>query len=177
MSARPAEPKMLAWWRKSASRLCTCPAMDIDGFGIFATQREHQGRTSVNAKRVYCVMYTHGLLLQHRPAPLQVQRRHDGKVAVPESNRRWCADGFEFRCENGGPVRVTFALNCRDWEVMSWVATTGDHSGEVVRNAMLAAVKNRFGGALKAPQEIGWLTDNGSGYIADRMLTRVSAQD
>jgi putative transposase len=33
---------------------------------------------------------------------------------------------------------------------------------------MLAAVENRFGNVLKAPAEIEWLTDNGSGYTADK---------
>jgi putative transposase len=140
-------------------------------WGLLRRQREHQGRTAVNAKRVYRVMRTHGLLLQRRPVPPQVQRRHDGKVAVPRSNRRWCSDGFEFRCENGEPLRVTFALDCCDREAMSWAATTGGHSGDVVRDVMLAAVENRFGDTLKAPDEIEWLTDNGSGYIAERTRT------
>ncbi len=33
---------------------------------------------------------------------------------------------------------------------------------------MLTDVKNRFGNVLKRPHEIEWLTDNGSGYTADR---------
>ena len=33
---------------------------------------------------------------------------------------------------------------------------------------MLAAVENRFGTALKAPESIEWLTDKGSGYIAEK---------
>lgn len=140
-------------------------------WGLLRRQRERQGKSAVNAKRVYRVMRTHGLLLQRRPMPPQVQRRHDGKVAVPRSNRRWCSDGFEFRCENGEPLRVTFALDCCDREAMSWAATTGGHSGDVVRDVMLAAVENRFGDALKAPAEIEWLTDNGSGYIAERTRT------
>ena len=137
-------------------------------WGLLRRQREHQGAAAVNAKRVYRVMRTHGLLLQRRPIPPRVQRRHDGKVAVPHSNQRWCSDGFEFRCENGEPLRVTFALDCCDREAMSWVATTGGHSGDVVRDVMLAAVESRFGHALKVPKEIEWLTDNGSGYIAQR---------
>ncbi|MGF6372402.1 transposase InsO family protein [Paraburkholderia sp. RAU6.4a] len=49
---------------------------------------------------------------------------------------------------------------------MSWVATTGGHSGDVVRDVMLAAVEKRFGNVSKAPAEIEWLTGNGSGYTA-----------
>lgn len=46
-----------------------------------------------------------GRIMAPRP-----QRRHDGKVAVSKSNQRWCCDGFEFPCDNGEPLRVTFAL-------------------------------------------------------------------
>ncbi|MGF6261868.1 putative transposase [Paraburkholderia youngii] len=137
-------------------------------WGMLRRQREGRGITPVNAKRVYRVMRAHGLLLQRRPAPPKPQRRHDGKVAVAKSNQRWCSDGFEFRCDNGEPLRVTFALDCCDREAMSWAATTGGHSGDVVRDVMLAAVENRFGNVLKAPTEIEWLTDNGSGYTAEK---------
>ncbi|SAK55063.1 transposase [Caballeronia calidae] len=54
---------------------------------------------------------------------------------------------------------------------MSWAATTGGHSGDVVRDVMLAAVENRFGDVLKAPSEIEWLTDNGSGCTAEKTRT------
>lgn len=140
-------------------------------WGLLRRQRERQGAAPINVKRVYRVMRIHGLLLQRRPLPPRVQRRHDGKVAVAKSNQRWCSDGFEFRCENGEPLRVTFALDCCDREAMSWVATTGGHSGDVVRDVMLAAVESRFGNTLKALEEIEWLTDNGSGYIAERTRT------
>jgi putative transposase len=144
-------------------------------WGVLRREREHRGAAPVNAKRVYRVMRVHGLLLQRRPVPPRPQRRHDGKVAVAKSNQRWCSDGFEFRCDNGEPLRVTFALDCCDREAMSWAATTGGHSGDVVRDVMLAAVENRFGNVAKAPAEIEWLTDNGSGYTADK--TRAFASD
>jgi putative transposase len=144
-------------------------------WGLLRRQRENHLAATVNAKRVYRVMRVHGLLLERRPAPPRPQRRHDGKVAVAKSNQRWCSDGFEFRCDNGEPLRVTFALDCCDREAMSWAATTGGHSGDVVRDVMLAAVENRFGDVLKAPSEIEWLTDNGSGYTAEK--TRAFASD
>lgn len=137
-------------------------------WGLLRRERESAGMTPVNAKRVYRVMKTHGLLLARRPCPIRPARRHDGKIAVSRSNQRWCSDGFEFRCDDGQPLRVTFALDCCDREAMSWVATTGGHSGEVVRDVMLAAVEHRFGNVLKTPGEIEWLTDNGSGYIAEK---------
>jgi len=40
-----------------------------------------------------------------------------------------------------------------------------------VRDVMLQAVENRFAIALKASNEIEWLSDNGSCYIAEETLT------
>jgi putative transposase len=137
-------------------------------WGTLRDERRAMGLVPFNAKRIYRVMNVYGLLMERRPAPPPCpHRRHDGKVAVARSNQRWCSDGFEFRCDNGEPLRVTFALDCCDREAMSWVATTGGHSGDIVRDVMLAAVENRFGAALHTPSEIEWLSDNGSGYIAD----------
>jgi len=144
-------------------------------WGRLRSQRENQRAVPINAKRVYRVMRVHGLLLERRPIPPRPQRRHDGKVAVAKSNQRWCSDGFEFRCDNGEPLRVTFALDCCDREAMSWVATTAGYSGDDVRDVMLAAVEQRFGNAMKTPTEIEWLSDNGSGYIAGK--TRSFAAD
>ena len=114
-------------------------------------------------------MREHQLLLR-RPGVRQDKRRHDGRIAVDRSNTRWCSDGFEFRCDDGTPLRVTFALDCCDREAISWAATTGGHSGDVVRDVMLAAVEQRFGTA-QAAQPIEWLTDNGSAYIDHRTRT------
>ncbi|RQN33313.1 IS3 family transposase [Paraburkholderia tropica] len=136
-------------------------------WGTLRAERESIGLVPFNAKRVYRVMSTHGLSMERRAAPPRPQRRHDGKVAVARSNQRWCSDGFEFRCDNGEPLRVTFALDCCDREAMSWAATTAGHSGDIVRDVMLAAVENRFGDALHTPSEIEWLSDNGSGYTSD----------
>jgi putative transposase len=153
---------------------CRATAIDASGACCEASGKL-QFSAPVNVKRVYRVMRLHDLLLHRRPTRLRIERRHDGKVAVPRSNQRWCSDGFEFRCDNGEPLRVTFALDCCDREAMSWAATTGGHSGDVVRDVMLAAVEHRFGNVRKAPVQIEWLSDNGSGYIADK--TRAFASD
>lgn len=97
------------------------------------------GRHEVNLKRDARVMHTHGLLLARKPVQPRPQRRHEGRVAVDASNRRWCADGFECRCDSGESVRATFALDCCDREAMSWAATTAARTGDIVRDVMLAA--------------------------------------
>lgn len=70
---------------------------------------ESLGRALVNRKRVYRVMRIHGLLLL-RHAGGADERRHDGKIAIAQSNLRWCSDGFEITCANAEKVRVAFAL-------------------------------------------------------------------
>lgn len=128
-------------------------------------RRAQTGRQRVNHKRVYRVMRDYRLLLQrHTGRPLDT-RGHDGRIAVAESNRRWCSDGFEIACDNRERVRVAFALDCCDREAMSWVATTGGITGDLVRDLMIEAVEARFGGT-PPDQPIEWLTDNGSPYVA-----------
>lgn len=128
-------------------------------------RRDSQGRRRVNHKRIYRVMHDYRLLLQrHTGRPLDT-RSHDGRIAVGQSNRRWCSDGFEIACDNRERVRIAFALDCCDREAMSWLATTGGISGEMVRDLMVEAVEARFEDALPQ-QPIEWLTDNGSPYIA-----------
>ena len=81
-----------------------------------------EGHDRVNHKRVYRVMRDEGwLLYRHGEKPVDT-RKHEGKVAVKESDVRWCSDGLELSCDNGEKVRVAFALDCCDREVMSWVA-------------------------------------------------------
>lgn len=117
-----------------------------------------------NHKRVYRVMKLHGLLLDRHAGG--VERRHDGRIAVAEPNRRWCSDGFEIGCDNGDKVRVAFSLDCCDREAMSFLATTAGISGEDVRDLMVAALEHRFGRVNRLPTTIEWLSDNGSCYIA-----------
>lgn len=135
-------------------------------WALLRRSHELSGAPPVNVKRVYRVMREHQLLLR-RPGRRRDTRRHDGRVAVDQSNTRWCSDGFEFRCGDGSALRVTFALDCHDREAISWAATTGGHSGDIVRDVMLAAVEQRFG-AVQTGQTIEWLSDNGSAYIDQR---------
>ena len=124
-------------------------------------RRDGERRQRVNHKRIYRVMRDYRLLLRrHTGRPVDT-RSHDGRIAVSESNRRWCSDGFEIACDNRERVRVAFALDCCDREAMSWVATTGGISGNMVRDLMLEAIDTRFDGSGPT-QPIEWLTDNGS---------------
>ena len=75
------------------------------------------------AKRVLRIMQANKLTLErhtgHRPG-----RTHDGVVIALRSNIRWCSDHFELACRNGEIVRVLFAIDACDREVMGWLATS-----------------------------------------------------
>lgn len=137
-------------------------------------QREAVGDGRVNAKRVYRVMREHGLLLQRHTGRPADTRGHDGRVAVDESDSRWCSDGFEITCDNRQKVRVAFSLDCCDREAISWVATTGGIDATMVCDLMVESVEARFDGKLPT-KPIEWLTDNGSPYIA-RQTQRFAAE-
>jgi putative transposase len=46
---------------------------------------------------------------------------------------RWCSDGFEFNCDNGEKLRVTFSLDCCDREAIDWAASTGGYDSSTCR--------------------------------------------
>lgn len=134
-------------------------------WAVLRRESEREGQPVVNAKRVYRIMKSHHLLLERKPADPCRKRAHKGRVAVSESNRRWCSDGFEFRCDNGEKLRVTFAQDCCDREIIDWAAGTGGYDKETVQDVMLGAIEKRFGRRLPT-EPLEWLTDNGSAYRA-----------
>lgn len=124
------------------------------------------GRRDVNRKRVYRIMKRNGLLLQrYGRGPT---RCHNGVIMTSESNQRWCSDIFEIPCWNGEVVRVSFAMDCCDREVMSYVASTSGISGEMIRDLIVEAIESRFGEVDQVPHRIEWLSDNGPAYTADQ---------
>ncbi|WP_187642926.1 IS3 family transposase [Escherichia coli] len=135
-------------------------------WALLRRQAELDGMPAINAKRIYRIMRQNALLLERKTAVPPSKRAHTGKVAVKESNQRWCSDGFEFRCDNGEKLRVTFALDCCDREALHWAVTTGGFNSETVQDVMLGAVERRFGNELPA-SPVEWLTDNGSCYRAN----------
>ncbi|TFM42580.1 IS3 family transposase [Escherichia coli] len=135
-------------------------------WALLRRQTELDGMPAINAKRVYRTMRQNALLLERKPAVPPSKRAHTGRVAVKESNQRWCSDGFEFRCDNGEKLRVTFALDCCDREALHWAVTTGGFDSETVQDVMLGVVERRFGSELPA-SPVEWLTDNGSCYRAN----------
>lgn len=123
-----------------------------------------EGKSPVNHKRVYRIMKMNNLLLQQHAG--RASRVHDGTVVMMRSNLRWCSDAFEIACWNGERIRVAFSMDCCDREVMSYVATTGGISGDLIRDLIAESIEARFGMVDKVPRKIQWLSDNGPAYIA-----------
>lgn len=131
-------------------------------------QRVKTGKPGLNHKLVYRLMRAHGLLLPK--GSNRVERAHEGKIAVSESDTRWCSDGFEIPCLNGEKVRVAFSLDCCDRDILAYVATTTGITGHMIRDLMVLSLEARFPQGIPR-QNIEWLTDNGSCYV-DKETTR-----
>ena len=98
----------------------------------------------INHKRVYSVTRDEGWLLFRQGQKHLDTRKYDGTVAVKERDTRWCSDGLELSCDNGERVRVAFALDCCDREIMSWVAITKGIDAGLGCDLMILAVEKRF---------------------------------
>ncbi|QJT10398.1 IS3 family transposase [Oceanidesulfovibrio marinus] len=122
------------------------------------------GQPRVNHKRVYRIMRLHGLLLT-RHSGKRPTRAHDGKVITLRSNLRWSSDVFEVSCANGEAVRVAFAIDCCDREVIGHMASSRGISSSMIQDLMLECVEKRFG-TNRTPRPVQWLSDNGSCYTA-----------
>ena len=151
---------------KCAKRFTLNPVLDAVGFWP-------NGKPPVNGKRVLRIMQANKLTLE-RHTGRRPGRTHDGVVIALRSNIRWCSDHFELACRNGEIVRVLFAIDACDREVMGWLATSAGISGEMVRDLMIACVERRFG-ISKAAHPVEWLSDNGSAYIAKDTLDTATA--
>ena len=58
-----------------------------------------QGKSLVNAKRIFRIMRENGLALRRHTA--RPAKTHDGKIITLKSDLRWCSDGFRIQCWNG----------------------------------------------------------------------------
>jgi putative transposase len=136
-------------------------------------ERRPAGKPVVNAKRVLRVLRAHGLTLQAHTAR-RPGRSHDGVVVALRSNIRWCSDHLEIGCRDGGVVRVLFAIDACDREIIAWSATTAGISSEMVQDLMIDCVERRFA-TTRLTSPVEWLADNGSAYTAKATLDTATA--
>lgn len=124
---------------------------------VLNRQLRTKGAPIVNAKRVLRILQANGLTLE-RHTGRRPGRTHDGVVVALKSNVRWCSDHFELAGRDGSVVRVLFAIDACDREIIAWSATTAGISGEMVRDLMVVCVERRFG-ATRAPTPVEWLSE------------------
>lgn len=126
-------------------------------------EREINAQPRLNRKRIYRIMREEDLLLKRYPR----RRKHPGtgKVMTLHSNTRWCSDAFEIMCFNGEKVYVVFSLDCRDRELIHYIAKPEPILAEDICELMTTSVMKRFD-AFKTPSPIQWLSDRGTIYRA-----------
>ena len=62
----------------------------------------------------------------------------------------WCSNGFDVSYDGGDKLRVTFALDCCDREVMTRVVGTTGYRSDDVQNVMLEAVERGISQGVSA---------------------------
>jgi len=123
--------------------------------------RQSSGEPPLNHQRIFRLMRLASMRLQPHTGRRPI-RTQEGTVVAPASNQRWASDGLEILCWNGEVVGVAFAIDTHDREIIAWVAPSGGGiSGEMIRDMVSDSVERRFD-AIRAPQPVQWLADNGS---------------
>ena len=146
LARRPGDNELLALIRRLVDERPTYGYRRIRR--LINRQRKANGKPPVNGKRVLRIMQANKLTLE-RHTGRRPGRTHDGVVIALRSNIRWCSDHFELACRNGEIVRVLFAIDACDREVMGWLATSAGISGEMVRDLMVACVERHSGSARR----------------------------
>jgi len=119
-------PMTRSWSQKIRAQIVELPSYGYRrACALVNRQRAQQGAPRVNPKRAYRVTAQAGLLLPKAPRRRHSSRPHDGVVAVPRSDLRWCSDGFEIKCNSGQTVTATFTKDRCNREVMAWRAWEG----------------------------------------------------
>jgi transposase InsO family protein len=132
-----------------------------------------EGKPNINAKRC-CRSCRPTELRLERYTGRRPGRTHDGIViALPLECSLVLRSLRACLPQRRGHSRL-FAIDACDREIIAWSATTAGISGEIVRDLSVACVERRFG-ISKIPQAIGWLSDNGSAYIAKDTLDTATA--
>ena len=127
-----------------------------------------------SSKTVWRTMRRQGWLSTSRQRILRPGRRHDGRVQVAESNRRWASDSTSIRAWDGQKGRLAVLLDCADRNVLAWrfaKRITAEDLAELLREAIF----RRFGEARSGAQGIEFLSDNGPEYTSHRFRPVVQA--
>jgi putative transposase len=133
---------------------------------------ERQG-IHCNRKTVYQHLKRQAWLASHRRHTPRSGRRHEGKVAVLRSNRRWACDITTFKLWNQQKLRLAVIIDCADRMVIAWklqVRLTALEICELLREALF----QRFAHQPHQAKGLEFLTDNGPEFISDHLRQLVT---
>jgi putative transposase len=119
-----------------------------------------------NPKTVYQHLKRQAWLASHRRRTVRPGRRHEGKVAVLRSNRRWACDITSLKLWNGQKLRLAVIIDCADRMVLAWklhARLTTEDVSELLREAVF----HRFGRQRQHAKGLEFLTDNGPEFVAE----------
>jgi len=121
-----------------------------------------------NRKTVYQHLKRQAWLASHRHRTQRPGRRHEGKVAVLQSNQRWACDLTTFKLWSGQKLRLAVIIDCADRRVIAWklqARLTALEVCELLREALF----QRFAQQTHQAKGLEFLTDNGPEFIADQL--------
>lgn len=121
-----------------------------------------------NPKTVWRILRRRGWLSSTRSRLGRVHRRHDGRVSVPDPNRRWASDITGIKAWNGEKGRLAVIIDCADRMVLAWRFARRMPSEEL-QEMVREAVFRRFGAEKERAQTIQFLSDNGPEYACRKL--------
>jgi len=121
-----------------------------------------------NWKTIWRILRRRGWLSSARVKALRIGRRHEGKVAVPESNQRWASDITRIKAWNGEKGRLAVIIDCADRMVLAWRFARKLPSEEL-QELVREAIFRRFGAQREKAREIEFLSDNGPEYACKKL--------
>lgn len=116
-----------------------------------------------NPKTVWRMLRRKGWLSSTRSRLERARRRHEGRVSVPEPNRRWASDITGIMTWNKEKGRLAVIIDCADRMVLAWRFARRMLS-EDLQEMVREAVFQRFGVEKEKAQSIEFLSDNGPEY-------------
>lgn len=128
-----------------------------------------------NRKTVYQLLKRQAWLASHRHRTQRPGRRHEGRVAVLQSNRRWACDITTLKLWNGQKIRLAVIIDCADRMILAWKLQTRLSALDVCE-LLREALFQRFAHQRQRAKGLEFLTDNGPEFIADQLqqlLTRL----
>jgi len=128
-----------------------------------------------NRKTVYQHLKRQAWLASHRHRTQRPGRRHEGGVAVLQSNRRWACDITTLKLWNGQKIRLAVIIDCADRMIPAWKLQTRLTALDVCE-LLREALFHRFAHQRQQAKGLEFLTDNGPEFIANQLqqlLTRL----